>query len=70
MSYDSAPWEEKYAPIVELALLRLLAPFTFNDASVYTNLSLAKQVLQSNSENPFYIYAEVEDPSYIYLIGS
>lgn len=70
MSHDSSPFDEKHAPVLELALLRILSPFTISDTSLRANLTFAKHVLQSNSENTFYIYSQVENPSYVYLVGS
>ena len=70
MSHDSSPFDEAHAPVLELALLRILPPFTISDTSLRANLTFAKQVLQSNSTHPFHIYSQLEDPSYIYLIGS
>ena len=69
MSHES-PLEEKHAPVVELALLRIIPPFTITDPTLRTSNSHARQSLEKHSDNPFHVYTQVEDPAYMYLIGS
>ena len=77
-SRDESPLEEKHAPVVELALLRVLHPFTPTHPSVVTNLRHAREILETHSQgsiepserSPFYVYVQIEDSSCVYLIGT
>ncbi|KAF2261925.1 hypothetical protein CC78DRAFT_546236 [Lojkania enalia] len=55
--------------IAEIALLRLLPPYTANDASLLSKLGHAKQVMEKFTSRQFYYMQQVENPSLLYIIG-
>lgn len=57
-------------PITELALLHLKPTVTTDDAKLQSTLRSAKYAMEAFTGYPFHLYTQVEDPSYIYIIGS
>jgi heme-degrading monooxygenase HmoA len=55
--------------ITELALLHLSQDITVDDADVRSRLAHAKSVMQNYTGRTFYYLQQVEDPTYIYIIG-
>lgn len=55
--------------ITEIALLRLSPDVSLNDASLCSTLAHAKTVMQTYTGRTFYYLQQVEDPTYIYIIG-
>jgi hypothetical protein len=54
--------------ITELALLHLNDGAV--DAALKDTLRQAKQAMEATTHDRFYLYTQVEDPTYIYLVGS
>ncbi|WEW61667.1 hypothetical protein PRK78_007159 [Emydomyces testavorans] len=60
-------------PITELALLHLkptITTTTTTNPNLQSALRSAKHAMESFTNHPFHLYTQVEDPSYIYIIGS
>ncbi|KAI1941399.1 hypothetical protein LOZ66_001915 [Ophidiomyces ophidiicola] len=57
-------------PVTELALLHLKPSFSADSPNVQSALRLARHSMESFTGYPFYLYTQIEDPSYIYVIGS
>ncbi|EEP78530.1 predicted protein [Uncinocarpus reesii 1704] len=57
-------------PITEIALLHLKPTVTIDDAPVRSSLRAAKLAMESFTGYPFHFYTQVDDPSYIYVVGS
>lgn len=55
--------------ITELALLHLSPDVAINNASLRSKLAHAKSVMQNYTNKTFYYLQQVEDPTYIYIIG-
>jgi quinol monooxygenase YgiN len=55
--------------VTEVALLRILPGGTAEDPKLRSNLAYAKDVMQRYTNNTFYYFQQIEDPSYIYIIG-
>ncbi|KAH3979547.1 hypothetical protein HBI24_000620 [Parastagonospora nodorum] len=55
--------------VTEVALLRILPGGTAEDPNLRFNLAYAKDVMQRYTNNTFYYFQQIEDPSYIYIIG-
>lgn len=55
--------------VTEIALLHLLQGLTISDADVRSKLAHARTVMQDHTGRTFYYLQQVEDPSYIYIIG-
>lgn len=56
-------------PITEIALLHLSSDVTIDDAALRSKLAHAKTVMQNYTGRSFYYLQQVEDPTYIYIIG-
>ncbi|KAF3000186.1 hypothetical protein E8E13_006416 [Curvularia kusanoi] len=56
-------------PITEIALLHLSSGATIDDASLRSKLTHAKTVMQNYTGRSFSYLQQVEDPTYIYIIG-
>lgn len=66
--------KKKAMPVTEIALLRLqsckpLLSLSSNSPSLAANLRKAKDAQEAYSHHPVHFFAQVEDPSYIYLLG-
>ncbi|KAF2255965.1 hypothetical protein BU26DRAFT_512895 [Trematosphaeria pertusa] len=55
--------------ITEMALLHLSEGTTADDASLRSKLTKAKTVMQTYTGRTFYIMQQIEDPSFLYVIG-
>lgn len=55
--------------VTEIALLHLSKGVTVGDAEVRSKLAHARTVMQKYTGRTFYYLQQVEDPSYIYIIG-
>ena len=55
--------------VTEIALLHLSPEFTIDDTNLRSKLVHAKNVMQSYTDRTFYYLQQVEDPTYIYIIG-
>ena len=55
--------------VTEIALLHLSQGVTIDDANVRSKLAHARGVMQEYTGRAFYYLQQVEDPSYIYIIG-
>ncbi|KAK2755476.1 hypothetical protein FQN54_006413 [Arachnomyces sp. PD_36] len=53
--------------VTELALLHLLNPLT---PSLKSKLLSAKQAMESFTSHDFHFYTQLQDPSYVYIIGT
>lgn len=56
-------------PITEIALLHLLPNVTIDDENLRSNLAHAMTVMQGYTGRTFYYLLQVEDPTYIYIVG-
>jgi heme-degrading monooxygenase HmoA len=56
-------------PVTEVALLHLSQGVTIEDANLRSKLAHAKTVMQNYTGRIFYYLQQVEDPTYIYIIG-
>lgn len=57
-------------PITELAILRLTTATFENPTDFYKALKRAKEVQERASGYPAYYFHQVEDPFYVYIVGS
>ncbi|EAS27791.3 uncharacterized protein CIMG_08995 [Coccidioides immitis RS] len=57
-------------PLTELALLHLKPTITVDNAALQSSLRSAKHAMESFTGYPFHFFTQVEDPSYIYIIGN
>lgn len=65
------PWNFNYeAPVTEIALLRLISPYSISDTSIQSALRQCLQVLRNWASRLFCLHICLEDPSLIYIIGS
>ncbi|KAF2632036.1 hypothetical protein BU25DRAFT_138079 [Macroventuria anomochaeta] len=55
--------------ITEIALLHLSPYVTIDDADLRSKLAHAKTVMQNYTGRTFYYLQQVEDPTYIYILG-
>ncbi|KAF2202713.1 hypothetical protein GQ43DRAFT_302885 [Delitschia confertaspora ATCC 74209] len=55
--------------VTELALLHIVPPLTASDASLRSKLKHAKTLMESFTGRQFYYLQQIEDPSYIYVLG-
>ncbi|KAJ4355084.1 hypothetical protein N0V95_003247 [Ascochyta clinopodiicola] len=55
--------------VTEIALLHLSPNVTIDDANLRSKLARAKTVMQNYTGRFFYYLQQIEDPSYIYIIG-
>lgn len=56
-------------PITEIALLHLAQNVAINEESLQSKLKHAKTVMQNYTGRTFYYLQQVEDPTYVYIIG-
>lgn len=56
-------------PVTEIALLRLAQNVAIDDDNLCSKLAHAKTVMQDYTGRTFYYLQQVEDPTYIYIIG-
>lgn len=61
---------EYNAPVTELALLRLLPPYTITDGGLQSALNHCLQVLRQWDSRAFDLYTCLESPSLLCIIGS
>lgn len=55
--------------VTEIALLRLSSGVSHNDTNLLSKLAQAKTIMQNYTARTFYYLQQVEDPTYIYVIG-
>ncbi|KAF9696128.1 hypothetical protein EKO04_005945 [Ascochyta lentis] len=55
--------------VTEIALLHLSPDVTVGDANLRSKLAHAKAVMQNYTGRTFYYLQQIEDPTYIYIIG-
>lgn len=55
--------------VTEFALLRLSTGVGVQDVALRAKLAHAKNVMQAYTRRRFYYFHQIEDPSYIYIIG-
>ncbi|KAL9102475.1 MAG: hypothetical protein Q9163_002375 [Psora crenata] len=56
--------------VTEFALLRLIPPTMITDPTFLEQLAHVKETLEAASGHPFYLLGQIEDPTYMYIIGS
>jgi quinol monooxygenase YgiN len=55
--------------VIEIALLRLVPGVVIDSPDLRSELQHAKTVMQNYTGRTFYYFQQVEDPSYIYIVG-
>ncbi|KAH6614957.1 hypothetical protein C7974DRAFT_402976 [Boeremia exigua] len=55
--------------ITEVALLHLLQDVAIDDTSLRSKLAQAKAIMQDYTGRTFYYLQQVEDPTYVYIVG-
>ncbi|OMP82662.1 hypothetical protein BK809_0006972 [Diplodia seriata] len=56
--------------VTELALLRLKSGASFDDPTLRASLQKAKRAMEDFTRQPFHYFVQIEDPSYLYIVGS
>src|SRR5438045_3317769 len=56
--------------VTEIALLHILPAHKISDQSIFSDLAHAIQVLRKASGYSFYLYQQIEDPHFLYILGT